>query len=311
MTAPGLVSIILVSYNQEPYIRAAVRSAFAQTYSPLEIILCDDHSQDRTFEIMQEEAQAYLGPHKVILHRNSKNLGVAPNYNMAASLAAGDLLVVQDGDDVSLPERTAKVAAAWQEPTPVDMVCSSVSIIDKVGGRLPDLTFPPVNPLTLDEAVEKGFVAAAGCACAYSRLLWTKYGPMRSDVQQEDVDLPFRALLERGIRVVDEQLVQYRFHDTNLFSGRTGPQTRAKRARGALSLLAIAEDWYDAWRISGRDDPAAERRLRLIVRQRRYDAQCYDRSRAYALMAAVRGLAEGLSLRNSAGLISRHVFRLT
>lgn len=310
MTAPPLVSVILVSYNQEPYIRAAVVSAFAQTYSPLEIVLCDDHSQDRTFEIMQEEARAYRGPHKVIVNRNPQNLGVASNYNRAASLATGDLLVVQDGDDISLPDRTAKLVAAWQEPTPVDMVCSSVSMIDKAGCSLPDLPFPPVDPLTLHEAVAKGFVSAAGCACAYSRSLWTKYGPIHPDVLQEDVVLPFRALLERGIRVVDEPLVQYRLHDSNLFAGPKKRASREKHGRGARSWLAISEDWYSAWRLSGRDDPAMERRLRRNVRQRRYDAECYDRSRAYAFAAALRGLAEGLSLRNSAGLIMRHVMRL-
>jgi glycosyltransferase involved in cell wall biosynthesis len=310
MTAPPLVSIIFVAFNQEPYIRAAVRSAFAQTYSPLEIVLSDDHSEDRTFEIMQEEAAAYTGPHKVILSRNPQNLGVASNYNRAASLATGQFLVVQDGDDISLPERTAKLVTAFQEPTPVDMVCSSVLVIDKAGGPLPDLTIPPVSPLTLDEAVATGFVSAAGCACAYSRTLWTKYGPMRSDVLQEDIVLPFRALLERGIRVVDEPLVQYRVHGANLFAGPKRETSRARRERGARSWLAISEDWYDAWRLSGREDPALERRLRRHVNQRRYDLECYGRSRAFGLAASLRGLAEGLSLRNATGLIVRHVLRL-
>ena len=48
-----LVTFALFAYNQENYIRAAVEGAFAQTYQPLEIILSDDCSKDRTFEIMQ------------------------------------------------------------------------------------------------------------------------------------------------------------------------------------------------------------------------------------------------------------------
>ena len=309
--ARPLVSVALVSYNQEAYVRAAVRSAFAQTYSPLEIVLSDDCSQDRTFEIVQEEAQAYGGPHKVILNRNPQNLGVASNYNRAAALASGFLIVIQDGDDISLPDRTSKLVAASLEPTPVDMVCSRVFVIDGAGAALPDLAVPPVSPLSLKEAVETGFISAAGCACAYSRELWSKYGPIDADVLQEDIVLPFRALLERGIRIVDEPLVQYRVHGGNLFTGSLAADSRERRQRWARSWLAIAQDWYDAWAISGRHDPVMERRLRQNIRQRQYDADCYSRSRAFALMVSFRGLAEGLSLRNFVGLIRRHVLRLT
>lgn len=306
-----LVSVALVSYNQEPYIRAAVRSAFAQTYSPLEIVLSDDCSQDRTFEIIQEEAQAYRGPHKVVLNRNPQNLGVASNYNRAAALASGFLIVIQDGDDISLPDRTSKLVAASLEPTPVDMVCSRVFVIDKAGAALPDIVLPTVSPMNLEDAVATGFISAAGCACAYSRALWSKYGPIDAEVLQEDIVLPFRALLERGIRVVDEPLVQYRVHGGNLFAGSVLVDSRERRRRWAHNWLAIARDWHSAWRISGRDDPAIERRLRRNIRQRQYDADCYSRSRVFALMVSLRGLTEGLSLRNSVGLFARHVLRLT
>jgi glycosyltransferase involved in cell wall biosynthesis len=311
VTTPPLVSVLLVSFNQEPYIQAAVRSAFAQTYSPLEIVLSDDCSEDRTFDIMKVEAEAYRGPHKVILNRNPRNLGVASNYNRAASLATGQIVVIQDGDDISLPDRASRLAAAFQDPTPVDMVCSNVFVIDKAGEALPDLQLPPVNPLSLEEAIATGYVSALGCASAYSRSLWTTYGPMESEVLQEDIVLPFRALLERGIRIVDERLVQYRVHDNNLFAGPLKADSRERRRRWARSWLAIGQDWHNSWRLSGRDDPALERQLRRNVRQRRYDAECYDRPRAFALLASLRGLAEGLSLRNAAGIVARHVLRLT
>lgn len=310
VTAAPLVSIIVVAYRQERYIRAAVRSALAQTYTPLEIVLSDDGSPDRTFEIMQEEAAAYRGPHQVILNRNPANLGVAENYNRAASLASADLIVVQDGDDISRSDRTAKLAHAAQHPTPVDMVCSRFSMIDGDGHALPEWPLPPVAPLTLEEVLRQGSISAAGCACAYSRSLWTKYGPIDRDVIQEDVVLPFRALLERGIRVVDEPLVEYRVHDSNLFVGRPPPRSRDDRRRRARNWAAISRDWRRSWTLSGREDTAFEQQFRRLMKHREYDAECYDRSRGYALLTALRGLAEGLTLRNSAGLIRRHVLRL-
>ncbi len=51
-----LVTFALFSYNQERFIREALRGALAQTYSPLQIVISDDCSQDRTFKIIQEQA---------------------------------------------------------------------------------------------------------------------------------------------------------------------------------------------------------------------------------------------------------------
>lgn len=76
-----LVTFALFAYNQEKYIREAISGAFSQTYSPLEIIMSDDNSLDSTYEIMREEARAYQGPHKIILNRNSSNLGIAYHVN--------------------------------------------------------------------------------------------------------------------------------------------------------------------------------------------------------------------------------------
>ena len=73
-TDQPMVTFALFAYNQEKYIREAVKGAFSQTYEPLEIILSDDCSSDRTFEIMQEMAKAYQGPHRVVARTNRKNL---------------------------------------------------------------------------------------------------------------------------------------------------------------------------------------------------------------------------------------------
>src|SRR5260370_42237196 len=65
-----LLTFAVAGFNQESFIREAVEAAFAQTYAPLEIVLSDDCSEDRTFEIMCEMAKAYRGPHRVVLNRN-------------------------------------------------------------------------------------------------------------------------------------------------------------------------------------------------------------------------------------------------
>lgn len=110
-----LVTFALFAYNQERYIREAIEGAFSQTYEPLEIILSDDCSTDRTFEIMQEMAAGYRGPHQVRVRRNEVNVGTALHFSLAANAGKGRLFVVAAGDDISMPERTDKLVACWTE----------------------------------------------------------------------------------------------------------------------------------------------------------------------------------------------------
>ncbi len=53
MTAP-LITVLLTTYNTEDYVREALQSAFGQTWSPLEILISDDCSTDRTAHIIVE-----------------------------------------------------------------------------------------------------------------------------------------------------------------------------------------------------------------------------------------------------------------
>src|SRR5574344_1400791 len=114
--ASPVVSFCLFAYNQEKYISKAVHAALAQTYSPLEVVLSDDHSPDGTFEIMRRIAAEYRGPHRIILNRNERNLGLVAHINrVVAQCASGELLVLAAGDDWSKPERTATLVRRWEE----------------------------------------------------------------------------------------------------------------------------------------------------------------------------------------------------
>lgn len=109
-----LVTFALFAYNQERYIREAVEGAFAQTYEPLEIILSDDCSTDRTYEIIEELAAKYEGPHKLIVRRSTKNRGLGLHIYDVTNLATGSIIVVAAGDDISLPMRSQTLVALME-----------------------------------------------------------------------------------------------------------------------------------------------------------------------------------------------------
>lgn len=108
-----LVTFALFAYNQAEYIREALEGALSQTYEPLEVIVSDDCSTDRTYALIQEVAGDYRGPHKVVVRRTSRNSGILSHVVEVAKEAQGHLIVLAAGDDVSKPERTEKLVESW------------------------------------------------------------------------------------------------------------------------------------------------------------------------------------------------------
>lgn len=206
---PPLVSFVLLAYNQERFIRDAVEGAFAQTYAPLEIILSDDCSADRTFEIMSEMAAAYNGPHRILLNRNLKNCGIGGHVNKVNSIAKGQLVVAAAGDDISVADRVQKVVLKWSEdPEKIHLVYSGCKKINIDG------SFRSLNISHREWDLEESFVRSddsiLGAVCAWSRACVDKFGPLLEGLHHEDSIFPFRALLLGQIAFVPEPLVDYR-----------------------------------------------------------------------------------------------------
>ena len=109
-----LLTFAIAAFNQEQFIREAVEAALAQTYSPLEIILSDDCSEDGTFDVMRKLAGSYRGPDRVILNRNSTRRSIGGHLNRVVAIAKGELILAAAGDDISLPQRTQVVYEAWE-----------------------------------------------------------------------------------------------------------------------------------------------------------------------------------------------------
>jgi len=296
-------------------VREAVQSALAQTYQPLEVVLSDDCSPDRTFEIMKEEAEAYRGPHRVILNQNEQNVGLAENLNRAWQLTHGEFIVIQAGDDLSLPYRTETLVAVWRGPTPVDCVFSDVAIIDADDRHVTDARLgqdPHFVPKSLERAIVSGSCFIWGCSAAYSRTLFTNYGPLNANVLAEDHVLPFRALLDRGVGYCSEVLLKYRSHGANLWYGNRNKRkhSREESKRWAVSEAAVVDEWIKAWDISGRPHDALRETLIRSRRRCAYHIRAHDVCRLMVPILAARGLADGLSLRAAADLVKRHILRI-
>lgn len=214
-----LVTFMIIGYNHERFVREAVRGALAQTYSPLEIIISDDCSQDRTFELIEEEVADYDGPHKIVLNRNEENLGTAGHLNRLMELAEGELIVVAASDDISLPLRTEEIVKVWSGGGAYS-IYSNMTVIDENGINRGVFAKSAPMPIESWQQILRAGRGVFGCTHAWDRAVFDAFGPLPEDVVHEDYAIPFRSALLGKIAYIDECLVKYRRHSTNVWTDR-------------------------------------------------------------------------------------------
>jgi glycosyltransferase involved in cell wall biosynthesis len=90
-----LASVIIPVYNGERFLVDAIRSVLAQDYRPIEVIVVDDGSTDRSCEIAESFQE--------IRCVRQSNAGVAAARNAGLSAATGDFVAFLDQDDEWTP----------------------------------------------------------------------------------------------------------------------------------------------------------------------------------------------------------------
>lgn len=90
-----LFSIVVPVYNVEKYISICIDSIIQQTYSNWELLLIDDGSTDRSYEICKEYEKK---DERIYLYKK-ENTGQADTRNIGIGYATGDYLLFVDSDD--------------------------------------------------------------------------------------------------------------------------------------------------------------------------------------------------------------------
>jgi glycosyltransferase involved in cell wall biosynthesis len=212
-----LVTFVIYAFNEERYIREAVESAFAQSYSPLEIVLSDDGSSDRTFEIMENVASAYKGSAVVILNRNSCNIGIGSQLTACVAKSKGELILLGNGDDISLPERTRVTVDAWlASGKKACAIYTDLEEVDEKGNPLGRILHTKASFRTLEEGIRCRFGGVGAASLALSRTVFDRYGPLADNLILEDNPLYMRAMLLGECVHLDRPLVKYRVHEENI-----------------------------------------------------------------------------------------------
>lgn len=126
------ISIIMGIYkmiNKRSIVELSINSILNQTYKDFEFIICDDGSNDGTYEMVQDLIK---NDKRVILIKNNENKGLAYSLNHCLSIAKGKYIARMDADDISMPDRLEKQIGFLNEHLEYAMVgCNLLLINDK------------------------------------------------------------------------------------------------------------------------------------------------------------------------------------
>lgn len=116
--ANPLISVIMATYNREYFIRAAVESVLAQPYTPMEIVIVDDGSTDKTPELIRDLASATVTP---IRYAYQSNRGQPVALNHGLQLVQGEIIAFIDSDDLWPADRLPGQMAYFVPETPSEV----------------------------------------------------------------------------------------------------------------------------------------------------------------------------------------------
>lgn len=247
--AESLITFALFAFNQEKYVREAVRAALAQDYTPLAIIISDDASTDGTFQIIEEEVAGYRGPHRIRLSRNEKNLGACAHVNRVVRMAETNFIVLAAGDDVSAPERTTVLANAYRNAgTRNFYVSSNAEIMEREGRPTGRHIIRGAAPDNLEHHA-RGSAMPLGASEAFTKSLLDYFGDMHQHLVNEDFVMPMRAHLLGKVAYVDLPLIRYRVGAGSVSQDDTQLARHDLLARRACYLaqqqIAVADMLHD------------------------------------------------------------------
>lgn len=209
-----LVTFALITYNQEKYIVDALNSVFLQDYPNLEVIISDDGSSDNSWKIIQDKVADYRGIHSIKINRNIVNLGVGGHINLVNKLAAGRIVVVGAGDDISLPNRVSRIVDGWRRHGGhAALFHSACMLMDNLSIPIRYFSFKKNPSFMAAPDILKKNASVIGATEAWDKVLFEVFGDLNESLVHEDHALTFRAaLLQKKIAFLDEPLVRYRQH---------------------------------------------------------------------------------------------------
>ncbi len=228
-TSP-LISVVMCTFNGEKFLNEQLNSIEHQSLLPGEMIVCDDHSSDRTITLIEDFADRVEFPVRLV--RNESRLGVGGNFSQAMALATGEFLAFTDQDDIWLPNRLERQLNLMRRYPTVGVNFGNAQIINESSVQTGDRLWEHVRFSTETERIRASeflpvllrHTVLTGATLMIRRELVAQINPVPS-LWLHDAWIGLYACALGYDVVADQQsLIQYRVHaDQDTGVRRKGP----------------------------------------------------------------------------------------
>ena len=128
-----LVSICIPTRNRAKGLRESLKTICAQDYSPIEILISDNGSEDDTEQVVR---QLMSQDDRVRYVKHSRNIGLHGNHNLCFDAARGEFISICHDHDTRAPHIVSEYVSFFERHPRVGVVCSDWDLINDAGERI-------------------------------------------------------------------------------------------------------------------------------------------------------------------------------
>lgn len=232
----ALVSICIPCYNHEKFICDCLESLINQTYQNIELLICDDCSRDRSWEIIEEyEHKLRERFNHIVLLKNKVNKGVTGTLNRLVSRCAGTYIKTIASDDFLDPKYTEVMVRKMERDKKTGVLfCNGIYVKEESTYSNPISLTPffktpvQINNENIDKRLfESCFIFAPGVILR--KEVYDECGLYNEEIEIEDWEYWLRIACSKKFKFayVDEILVYYRKNE-NAMTSRVGTQAERR-----------------------------------------------------------------------------------
>ena len=215
------ISIVLPSYNRADYLKQAIEGCLAQTYTNFELIIVDDCSEDKSFEIAKSYADQ---DSRIQVIRNENNKKLPTTLNIGFQKAKGQYLTWTSDDNLYHPQALEKMSSILDKMQDIGLAYADYTLIDQNGKIGKRLYQEPPEFLPIRDCV--------GACFLYRKEIADQVGPYNEQMfLVEDYEYWLRFGLVTKLFHIKESLYFYRVHEQSL------TKTRKEEIRKAKNIL--------------------------------------------------------------------------
>jgi glycosyltransferase involved in cell wall biosynthesis len=229
------LSVAMITYNHERFIRQAVESVLAQKVNfDFEVVIGEDCSTDNSRAIVTELQQQY--PERIVALMRPRNLGAMRNLQETLAACKGQYIALLEGDDYwTCEDKLQRQVESLDSHPECAISCHRVRVINEMSpGNTTVFPSNSAGTYSIDDLLCGNFIMTCSAVCR-----WGSMGRLPDwFLSLSLADWPMFALLAREgmIELMDDIMADYRVHSGGIWSSRS-ESSRLQEAIRALHFL--------------------------------------------------------------------------